>query len=103
MLYVGRLHNGDETRVQTHDCCAALAGRVQRIARPKARLVFEEVSLVHGLVECSIALLPHLLLAASRRDEVEATTRLPAARLLASSILASVEVSKGRLRCRLQR
>ena len=82
MLYVGRLHNGDETRVQTHDCCAALAGRVQRIARPKARLVFEEVSLVYGLVECSIALLPHLLLAASRRDEVEATTRLPAARLL---------------------
>ena len=76
MLYVGRLHNGDETRVQTHDCCAALAGRVQRIARPEARLVFEEVSLVHGLVECSIALLPHLLLAASRRDEVEATTRL---------------------------
>merc|ERR1712127_874825 len=66
----------------THDCCAALAGRVQRIARRKARLVFEEVSLVHGLVECSIALLPHLLLAASRRDEVEATTRLPAARLL---------------------
>ena len=75
MLHVGRLHNGDETRVQTHDCCAALAGRVQRIARPKARLVFEEVSLVHGLVGCSIALLPHLLLAASRRNEVEATTR----------------------------
>ena len=74
-VYVGRLHSGDETRVQTHDCCAAPAGRVQRITRPKARLVFEEVTLVYGLVECSIALLPHLLLAASPRDEVEATTR----------------------------
>ena len=91
MLYVGRLHNGDETRVQTHDCCAALAGRVQRIARRKARLVFEEVSLVHGLVECSIVLLPRLLLAAPRRDEVEAT---PASQLRAFSNPAKVIIGK---------
>ena len=30
------------------------ADRVQRIAPSKARLVFEEFGLVHGLVECSI-------------------------------------------------
>ena len=59
------------------------AGWVRYMRVSKARLVCEEVSLVHGLVERSIILLPHLLLAAPRRDEVEATTRLPAARKFA--------------------
>ena len=31
---------------QTHECCAALAGRVQRIARPKARLQVDDGVLV---------------------------------------------------------
>ena len=51
MLYVGRLHNGDETRVQTHDCCAALAGRVQRIARPS---LASGATAVRGMVEPAV-------------------------------------------------
>ena len=56
-----------ETRVRHMRHARLEAGRLQRMRHARARLVFEEVSLVHGLVECSIALVPHLLLAASRR------------------------------------
>ena len=37
----GKATSRHETRVQTHECCAALAGRVRHIARPKARLEVE--------------------------------------------------------------
>ena len=76
------------------------AGWVRYMRVSKARLVCEEVSLVHGLVERSIILLPHLLLAAPRRDEVEAT---PASQLRAFSnpakAIGKVTVLPGCRRC----
>ena len=76
------------------------AGWVRCIRAPEARLVFEEVSPVNGLVECSIVLLPRLLLAAPRRDEVEAT---PASQLRAFSnpakAIGKVTVLPGCRRC----
>ena len=53
------------------------AGWVRYMRVSKARLVCEEVSLVHGLVERSIILLPHLLLAAPRRDELSRSHHPP--------------------------
>ena len=48
MLYAGRLHHGNVTRESsdTSECYAALAGRVQRIVRPKARLEVDDGVLV---------------------------------------------------------
>jgi hypothetical protein len=65
-----RQRHGPEFR-HTRACGGSKpAGSVACIRAPKARLVFEEASLVHVLVEHIIVLLPHPLPAAPRRDEV---------------------------------
>ena len=93
------------TRVFGHmsEACAARtkpAGSATCACLRRAYLVCEEVSLVHSLVERSIILLPHLLLAAPRRDEVEAT---PASQLRAFSnpakAIGKVTVLPGCRRC----
>ena len=61
MLYVGRLDNGMDQSLDTELAAAKRrleAGWIRFIRAPKARLVFEEVSLVHVLVEHRIVLLP---------------------------------------------
>ena len=80
MLYVGRLDNGMDQSLDTE--LAAARSRLDPLQRaPKARLVFEEVSLVHVLVEhridrprcCPVA--ASALPAAPRRDEVREENR----------------------------
>jgi len=71
-----RQRHGPEFR-HTRACGGSKpAGSVACIRAPKARLVFEEASLVHVLVEHIIVLLPHPLPAAPRRDEVEASSSM---------------------------